>query len=171
MSADFDVAKAARHLSGKCMARLEGLPGSEAEREMNQTMLYDFIGIAAQMLTVEQVEITADDGEKKLIATDEPMIKRGLLLFSRGLVAALKKCMEKNIAGELKKLLLQNLALDLYKQVKLSLGFIFSPQNAGNAECVREQMRLMGQCGRKALRHYWEEHQRGTLPVAEAGHV
>jgi len=180
---DFDAKALGQQLAEQFTARLDGLNISAEDYQDNATMLRDFNGIAAKMLSEDPgIETPSPTGEIALVPLDEKMIRQGLTLFSEGVYLALIKCMEMGITGEiivpvptnedpnatgkLKLILMQNLAMNVYEQAKQLIVVTYGQEETPELQLSNEQLvEMMAQTADSALLYYINEHERQHGPI------
>jgi hypothetical protein len=125
-------------LSSQMIERLDGLQHlSEQEYEEDRQIIIEFNKIAAGML---QQEPGIDmPNSPQPIPMDGKMVLQALSLFSEGIYFALSKCAETGIVGDLKKSLLQNLAMEVYNQSKQVVAATYGQEHTPEFQFTHEQ--------------------------------
>jgi hypothetical protein len=126
------------HLSNQMIARLDGLQHlSEEDYEEDRQIIIEFNKIAAGMLQQEPgLEMP---GAPQPFPIDENMMAQALSLFAEGIYFSLEKCAEIGIVGDLKKGLLQNLAMEVYGQAKQVVAATYGQEHTPDFQFTMEQ--------------------------------
>lgn len=125
-------------LSSQMIARLDSLQHlSEEDYQEDQQIITEFNKIAAGML---QQEPGLDlPGAAQPLPIDDNMMFQALSLFAEGVYYALAKCAEIGIVGDLKKGLLQSLAMEVYGQSKQVVAATYGQEHTPDFQFTMEQ--------------------------------
>lgn len=123
------------------VGQMASLEMPDMEFEENAGILYDFNHIAANMLKDEPaIEVP---GAPQPIPVDEQVIMAILRLFSEGIYFAMGKCVEMGLTGEPKKIILQNMALEVYNQCRQIIACTYGQEHTPNFQFSHEQQVTM----------------------------
>ncbi len=165
---NFNPATAAEQVSSQMIPRLDNLNLSAEEYQEDLEILQEFNKIAAGMLNEEPgIEMP---GNAQPIPLNEKTAMQGLSLFSEGLYLGITKCLEMGITGDVKKHLLQNLAMEVYSQAKQVVASTYGQEHTPDYQFTHEQqVEFICQGAESALMFFISEYEReyGAIAVSE----
>lgn len=148
------VAERMRQKAEERFAALGFPPDLQAE---NLTILFEFCKIAANLLKQEP-NLELADGSK--VPYTEKAARQHMILFTKCIVSAMNKCHQKNITGNMKMTMLQQLALDVFNQAKQVIVLMLTQQPSPQLEeHLQSEQKALQQYASHQLKLYYEELQ------------
>lgn len=134
---DMDIQTALEQVTSQMIARLDPSVREPEEYQEDCNILAEFNKIAAGMLVQEPgIEMP---GARQPIPMDEKMVIQALMLFCEGIFYTIEKCFEMGITGDLKKNLLQTVAMEIYNQSKQIVAATFGQEHTPDFQFTHEQ--------------------------------
>lgn len=162
----FDPYALGQDIATEMIEKLGGLNLPPEDLDENAAILREFNQIAAQMLTEQGIQIPAADGSASNIPLDERITHQAMILFSEGLYFAMIKCAEMGITGDVKKHLLQNLAMNVYEQSTQIVASTYGQEHTPDFQFTHEQqVQFICQGAESALMYYINEYEREFGPI------
>lgn len=132
-----DLQTALEQVTSQMIARLDVTVLAPEEYEEDCNILAEFNRIAAGMLHQEPgIEMP---GAPQPIPMDENMVAQALTLFCEGIFYTISKCTEMGITGDLKKQLLQTVAMEVYNQSKQIVAATFGQEHTPEFQFTHDQ--------------------------------
>lgn len=132
-----DLQTALEQVTSQMIARLDMTVLEPEEYEEDCNIISEFNRIAAGMLHQEPgIEMP---GAPQPIPMDENMVMQALTLFGEGIFYTISKCSEMGITGDLKKQLLQTVAMEVYNQSKQIVAATFGQEHTPEFQFTHEQ--------------------------------
>ncbi len=165
--ANFDPQALGQAITADIAQRLALLPLSPEEAEENADILMEFGKIAVQMLGEKQgIEMPAPGGGNSMISLDEKIATQAISLFAEGVYFSMAKCVEMGITGDVKRHLLQNLAMNVYEQAEQIVASTYGQEHTPDFQFTHEQqVDLVNQGAESALLYHINEYEREYGPI------
>jgi hypothetical protein len=163
----FDPYAYGQEIAADIIARYGSLNLPPEEEQDNGDIIQEFNKIAADMLSQEEgIEMPGANGAASLIPLDEKTIPQTQSLFAEGLYFATVKCAEMGIIGDIKKHLLQNLAMDVYSQAKQITASTYGQEHTPDFQFpFEQQVQYIRQTAESALIYYINEYEKQYGPI------
>jgi hypothetical protein len=161
---NFDIQGLAQMITEQMLGRLGAVGLPDEIFQENASIINDFNNIAANMLRDEPgLELP---GSPAPIAWDERLSHQGIQLFTEGICYALLKCQEMGIAGEVKKIIMQNLALEVLNQSKQIVGCTYGQENTPEFQfSFEQQVEMVNQAAEGHLMYFIGQYEEEYGPI------
>jgi len=163
--ADFDIQNVIDQVSNQMIARLDPNWLTPDEYQEDCTILVEFNKIAAGMLLQEEQGIEIP-GSAQPIPMDEALLTQALVLFAEGVYYAIIKCAEIGLVGDLKRNLMQNLAMEIYNQARQVVIATFGQEHTPEFQFSHEQqVDIIAKATEGYLVAYITDYERDNGPI------
>lgn len=161
--AELDMQNIVDQVSNQMIARLDPSWLTPDEYQENCTIVVEFNRIAANMLQGEQaIEVPGSDP----IPMDEVLLNQALLLFAEGIYYAVIKCAEIGLVGDLKRNLMQNLAMEIYNQARQVVIATFGQEHTPEFQFSHDQqVDIIAKATEGYLVAYITDYERDNGPI------
>jgi hypothetical protein len=162
---EFDIQAIAKMVTDRFVDRMASQDMADVDFDENAGILFNFNNIAISLLKEEPgLEMP---GVTQIIPIDESLTEAILTMFSEGIYHAMVRCAEMGLTADPKKVILQDMALEVYNQAKQIVACTYGQENTPGFQFSQDQqVSMINQAAEGHLMYFIGEYEKKFGPIA-----